>query len=347
MELVKGSSAIIDLSEPCSSILLPRGSGHTHSVADLIQLIDTLNIREGEYLVRFLFERSLKTNIFNVDPGNCISTLTYNIAGLPPFLAHIPPSKDRYMQIRTAIAESGVEIVALQEMWHRDTMCIMDLPQLPHHTRSEKPGSFFGSSGLITLSKFPIVQEELLPFTLKSGLERAVAKGALYTRLEIKTGEYLDIYNVHLASDPERLNTLFVNQAAVNAIRRSQLSELKHWISERSSQIPFLILGDFNIEESSSLYSEVRSLAATDIFRDRNGACTSNDRLDLKEHKWGFTFDPRKNQFTALSARNPERIDYPLFSSHGKSCLFSSELCFTETPLSDHFGVKSNILFLD
>ena len=63
------------------------------------------------------------------------------------------------------------------------------MPKL-HHTQST-------DAGLLTLSRFPILKSEYLPFPYGCFSDSMAQKGVLYTKIKIKD-TYIQLFNTHL-----------------------------------------------------------------------------------------------------------------------------------------------------
>lgn len=56
---------------------------------------------------------------------------------------------------------------------------------------------FFIDSGLLTISRQEIVIKKYLPFKYKAGVDGLAFKGCLYSKIKLKPGKFLHLFNIH------------------------------------------------------------------------------------------------------------------------------------------------------
>ena len=198
-----------------------------NEVADFVQGAGWLEI--NLYLNSVLYQ--VGTNAQNVtqdllpQPKSSreLGLLTYNIWGLPNILRQGAKDKWRFSKIASSLVDRAFDIVTLQEVWCREAQVVIEASAFPFRATDSKLATLFGNSGLATLSRYPIVHSELLRFRQRCGLESLVAKGALYTRIALSAVDHVDVYNVHLISEPERLNRIFLSAGTADDIRAGEL----------------------------------------------------------------------------------------------------------------------------
>lgn len=203
------------------------------------------------------------------------------------------------------------------------------------------------NSGLVILSRYPIVQQDWITYQHKSGVDAWTNKGALHVAVRrgnvSSTNNILDVFVTHLQA----------GGTAQRFERRGQVSELARFIRTVHDEHPersVLIMGDFNIngtlvqqEDKSSSYLFLRSAL-------RSAIPTLTDVWALHHGTQpGFT-----------KHESPKRIDY-IFTTEGSQ--FSSpaiqvnEFRCASTPLtpdpkatdvylSDHNGVEATLRWL-
>lgn len=54
------------------------------------------------------------------------------------------------------------------------------------------------NSGLLTISKYPILETEFIPFKKHSGVDALAYKGVLYSKIEVEDGKIIHVFNTHL-----------------------------------------------------------------------------------------------------------------------------------------------------
>lgn len=181
-----------------------------------------------------------------------IALLTYNIWGLPSWLTRA--SSGRYARISRELSDREPEIVLLQEAWLSSAR--KALPQLGAWSVARGPRcTWFGRpSGLVTLSKYPIISGTFHPFEARAWPDSIVRKGALKVTIDLAQGRRLNIWNVHLQA------------GAREDVRVRQIEQLGTWIHESDDgQIVDLIAGDFNCTPDSAEYERLTVLLGWDV----------------------------------------------------------------------------------
>jgi endonuclease/exonuclease/phosphatase family metal-dependent hydrolase len=173
-----------------------------------------------------------------------LKLVTYNIWGLPGWMtgAH----SGRYPKIARELDRLNPDLILLQEAWTAKARRSVPAYGPWSVARAAGQRTFFQQSGLVTLSKFPIIGGRFYPFSRSAFPDRFVNKGALKITVQLPTREVLNIWNVHLqdGGSPE--------------IRLSQIRELIARVqSAEDGQVADLIGGDFNCTPDSPLYQEL------------------------------------------------------------------------------------------
>jgi endonuclease/exonuclease/phosphatase family metal-dependent hydrolase len=183
-------------------------------------------------------------------PANCsdeglrLKLVTYNIWGLPSWMTG--QSTGRYRQIAHELERLDPDFILLQEVWTPEAR--ISAPDNGRWASGRAAGqhTFFQQSGLVTLSKCPIIGGAFYPFSRSAFPDRFVNKGALKVTVHLAGGKVLNVWNVHLqeGGSPE--------------IRQSQVRELVSWVhAAQDGQIADLVGGDFNCTPESSLCGEL------------------------------------------------------------------------------------------
>jgi endonuclease/exonuclease/phosphatase family metal-dependent hydrolase len=177
--------------------------------------------------------------------------LSYNIWGLPGWMTGA--RSGRYPQIARELERLDPDIVLLQEAWTAEARKSAPAPGSWWIARAAGQDTFFQQSGLMTLSKFPIIGGEFHPFSQAALPDRWVNKGVLKTTISLPGGSILNVWNVHLQA------------GGADAIRRSQVQELVALVqAAEDGQIADLVGGDFNCTPESTLCRELeRALGPT------------------------------------------------------------------------------------
>ncbi len=263
----------------------------------------------------------------------------------------------RVARLPAAVAETGADIVALQEVWptrwRRALVAGLRAHGYPHAAFSPRGMGSFGrfGDGLLIASRHPLTRPvQTLVFSGTSvWYEAFIRKGGLYVQVVLPGAGPLDVFTGHLGVvryDPARSE--FLARDLRNRTR--QIEELVRWVrsvrQDRSG--PMVLLGDFNLHprrhatqaheatESPDYRTLVDSLDLVDTYRAANPG-----------HESAWTFDPGTNPYAAggtFDALPAERIDYVFLQSHPRMRVLVSERVFgPPSVLSDHYGVLTTL----
>src|SRR5579885_361011 len=102
---------------------------------------------------------------------------TYNVWGLPsPLLRH----GDRFRELPAAINRLDADVVLIQEAFTSKAKALASLPRFPYHAWGPSSRFLHFSSGLLVLSRFPIVQTARITYKACGGFDCFAYKGAVY-----------------------------------------------------------------------------------------------------------------------------------------------------------------------
>ncbi|ORX53707.1 hypothetical protein BCR36DRAFT_284556, partial [Piromyces finnis] len=111
-------------------------------------------------------------------------------------------------------------------------------------------------SGLVIISRYPIIKSERLTFKRGIKTDRFYSKGALYARILCSPNKEINLFNTHLQSGISNTNnTEGVNLSdALVVTRCKQLMALKSFIDSctENSNGPILLAGDMNVNSRRS-----------------------------------------------------------------------------------------------
>lgn len=263
--------------------------------------------------------------------------VTYNVWGLVrPFLK----KPRRFQEIARTIPELDADVIAFQETFSKKTRILSTLKGYPYVARGPgKTGLKIQGSGLLLVSRWPIVESETLVYEACAFPSCLEAKGALFVRVLVDGLGEVDVYDTHLiAGDFE-------------AARAYQAHELAAVIERKSAGRPVVVVGDFNAEPETLGYR---------VFKDRLRLRNAHEDYvaahpELPEfERLGYTFDPLRNRnIRAISpSKKRHRIDHVWVRPEAGPVRAKTELCnlIYDEPiagmfLSDHFGLLADIRF--
>jgi endonuclease/exonuclease/phosphatase family metal-dependent hydrolase len=254
------------------------------------------------------------THHANPTTSTNLQLLIYNIWGLPAWMNGAPPS--RYADIATEIEQLQPDFIFLQEAW--STASLSAIPQNTSWSAAgyQQPDCFFQRSGLVCLSRHPILEAKFYPFKKVRLPDSIVQKGALKITIDLQSGHTLNLWNVHLQSGPP------------NPTRIAQIHELTQWVQNANdNQIADIVAGDFNCTPDSPAYALLVHHFGEDL---------------TSKH-------PNPHLITYLGSNHPSdpacTLDYAfLHTKHQQLAVTAQTHPFvpqgTHSPLSDHIGLN-------
>mmetsp|Transcript_126664 Transcript_126664/g.404816 ORF Transcript_126664/g.404816 Transcript_126664/m.404816 type:complete len:549 (+) Transcript_126664:54-1700(+) len=101
-------------------------------------------------------------------------------------------------------------------------------------------------SGLLIFTRLPVAARGALEFSACAGWDAWASKGAIWARVRLAPGKFLDVFNCHL----QATHTTDCNSEVV---RREQLVSLRTFIREHAGGQPCVLTGDFNVDAIAEL----------------------------------------------------------------------------------------------
>lgn len=247
-----------------------------------------------------------------------IKAITYNVWGLP-----YPISKriGRFSLIRKLLPKFDADVIALQETFTRKARQSAKMKSYPYKVYGPGPSFLNFSSGLVIMSRHPIIETKKITFNQCQGWDCFANKGVVMARVRIDNEE-IDFYSTHLNAEGEDEGPRFF-----------QLRDLMEFVKDNSTGRKFVLLGDFNFPDSSFLYQLLTfELQLNDSHREY---VLANPDLP----------DDIARGATSSSGK---RIDYvfttPEFSVDRVDVIFKDKI-FKGRQLSDHRAVLSTLDF--
>jgi endonuclease/exonuclease/phosphatase family metal-dependent hydrolase len=219
-----------------------------------------------------------------------LKVVTYNIWGLPsPLLRH----PERFNDLANTLNTLDADIILIQEAFTKRARALTQLSNFRYFAWGPSSKLLHFSSGLLVLSKYPILETQTMTYSKCGGFDCFANKGALYARVLLPDGKMISVFDTHL------------NANGHSAVRYHQASELITFVRRYSSGLPAIVGGDFNGDKPSFLNTFVRTLTA----RNAHAEFVHEHHDVSKEELDGFTANPRINPF--LNATDPSyRLDH-------------------------------------
>lgn len=264
----------------------------------LADFIENTVFKTGTYLA--LTDNQTRIIEAQATPKKVTSELKVVTANLlqfpPPFFTN---QKERIASFAATIKPMNPDIIVLQEVW--DNGVLLEICRhFADYNVCYKPSILYNKSGLLTLSRFRIVQSEFrkFPLSIRHNFEEFLAgKGVLKTVSEINN-EKIAVFNTHLYSSPAK------RKYRPNIQQFLMLQK----IAEEENHDLKLIAGDMNL-----LPEEIAKLAAPDLLQ---GDCllpTAGGAKRVKKLDYIFILGADKTQIQLTTKRIDSKYN---FSDH-------------------------------
>ena len=124
-----------------------------------------------------------------------LKLLLWNVWLLPP------PLSDRIVRSRAAKISpvlNGYDLVILNEAFaFKETLLLQT--RYPHTVVLKRKGIFdVFDSGVMILSKWPLVQTEMEHYKTRARWDRLACKGVIFVRVQVPGGKEVDVYGTHM-----------------------------------------------------------------------------------------------------------------------------------------------------
>lgn len=283
-----------------------------------------------------------------------LKVITYNThlfgdeaVGFPPTFA----DATRAALIAEFIKIENADVVALQEVWDEELASrIVQIAGYPHAFYSNEHDEWddFLNSGLLLLSKYPLVNASQMFYRAEDGLDGYASKGFVQATV-IEDGFQLGIFSTHTQAEHDG--------DAVKA-RRMQLEQLGSQIRRYRSENPgaeVIAMGDFNVISESGEYNDrlLPFLGLRDAYRNlepcldtikHRATCNfhtndlarlfDNTKFDCDNKRLDYVLYSHGNAFDVLPGKLVVKRYQAAINSDGKSA----------TDLSDHYGIAAEFL---
>lgn len=260
-----------------------------------------------------------------------------------------PVIKDisRFRDIPDELDQLDADVVILQETFTPVSRRAAHVRNYPYRVRGPGVWGKLSDSGLVILSRWPIIHAESRGFSSCAGSDCLAHKGSVIATVLRSDGLLVDVMDTHL------------NAAGPNSIRAAQLKTLaitiNTFLGSEVSTRPLIVGGDFNISaQSAEAYADItRILPFEDTFK--TWANSPEGQAQSDDVRAGYTSDGVLNKWTGwYGDKSRRRIDYLFLKNPEVGQKFrvrSSRLVLNEQVgnrhLSDHFGVETTFEVID
>jgi endonuclease/exonuclease/phosphatase family metal-dependent hydrolase len=256
-----------------------------------------------------------------VASGVTLDLATLNTWGKPGILGK--DQKNRFARIAVAVKPFG--IVTMQETFTGYTDAMAKASGFPYVKRTDNGSFLHLNAGLLTLSRYRILETDFGKFQQATDFDRFANKGVLFTRLDVPGLGPVDLYNTHYQS---------VQSDKAAKIRLHDNAVLEALVKKHSAGYPAFVMGDFNMKPDSPEYTDLKARLK---FRDTH--------LEVNPTDPGYTAMP-ENPYRKDDS-HPKRIDF-VFVLPVAGHTVTPTLCevtFKEPVdgkvLSDHYGLHA------
>lgn len=337
---------------------------------------------------------SLNLNILPFGVSSCLwnpGIGEHSGARLRGFLAQLRQELQKEARSGRKEGFRALDVIAVQELFASpfvpgfcaQRFAVKKMAEMGYHAVIGPKPSFLDlfrrgkwtDSGLVIFSRLPVVESRSIRFESGAAMDAGACKGAIWARLELVAGRFLDVFNCHLQASHTGTDADFYNR-----IRKSQLAELREFVELSGSEHPYLLTGDFNVDaipeppdpmgtygipfrpprqESEDYHRMIEALDPRRCLVDLLCGPTSLDPLGNEatplERRHPCTRPPRLQMPSSARyvARHkyPQRLDYifyrPTLSSllehsHSEVDRFEVHGNPAFEYLSDHFGIRTH-----
>jgi endonuclease/exonuclease/phosphatase family metal-dependent hydrolase len=301
-------------------LFLQKLAGFAASLTGLTLVIETAGCASGRPAPILVTRPATALPAGDPDRDLSLKLLTFNIWGLPSWMTGA--RSGRYPHIARELERLDPDIVLLQEAWTAKARKAAPADGRWSICRAAGQHTFFQQSGLMTLSRYPVLGGEFYPFSRASFPDRFVNKGVLKVTVQLAGGSVLNIWNAHL------------QDGGAPEIKLSQIREIASQVQAADDgQIADLVGGDFNCTPESSSFHELEAAFGPSVQELAGmNAFVTWDGLSAKPGA-GRTFDYLFIR-SRTGSQHVEGIPQVVFAAANR----------TER-LSDHFGVEAVVNF--
>jgi len=189
-----------------------------------------------------------------------LKVLTLNTWGIPQ-----PVTTDLTSRIEETIkAVKDYDIVAFQETFSKQAERLALESEFTNYIRMDNRSLFHLGSGLMLLSRYPILEYDFTSFTKCTSYDCLANKGVLFARIQLPNQEKIDVYTTHYQAGHQSVSE-------AGDIRIQDNSDLLNFFNSKQQGNFTVFLGDFNFVPDSEEYVDfVGKLGVIDLCRLEN-----------------------------------------------------------------------------
>lgn len=201
-------------------------------------------------------------------------------------------------------------------------------------------------SGLILLSRYPIIESDRIRYTTGCGFDFFSAKGALYAKIQLDENNHVHVFSTHLQASYSAADNIPTKDVK---IRQSQFDQLSSFMAKKATdRFPVIVCGDLNV--NSRCGTEYNQLI--EHFKIPDYDCCDTLLIQFGEHP--VTHGGMILVDGPIPEENLQSLDYIYLFTHKNSPIqakFKSNvdemICKEKhfTRLSDHYAVESEFNF--
>ena len=241
--------------------------------------LDSRSRSATSLLSKSLISENLLSSKASVLERQSVKLLTQNFFMLPIFpRLSVDQFHDERFNLFAKHFLNNYDIICGQELFGplcsrpQDFFLLGQLNGFPYHaqcTYSSATSAFGSDGGIVTMSRFPIVEKQFSPFKYGVHSDSCAMKGVLFTKIQIR-GEYLLLFNTHLNACYIDLSHLDIKASLET--RQMQFEHIRDFINikldEHRHKFPgkeplVLLAGDLNVNanKNRSLKKVIESLS--------------------------------------------------------------------------------------
>ncbi|HAZ13747.1 MAG: hypothetical protein A2X86_10155 [Bdellovibrionales bacterium GWA2_49_15] len=258
---------------------------------------------------------------------NSLRLISYNTWGLPSPILVCP---GRFKKIAKEIGQFNADIVAFEETFTKYADVLGKIPEFPYRLYGPAKGGKklkILNSGLLLLSKYPIVESDYKIYSKCGGFDCFANKAIIWAKIKVPGIGAINVFTTH------------TNAGTSRKIKESQLVEAGDFIEAHLGGRSTVFMGDFNFAPGSELYNYVKY------------NLNFEDTLDLylTDHP-EYSNDPNVLYTYIIKLIYKRRLDYFWLKDIGPRSMHPTDykVIFNNIngkKLSDHFGILMDLQF--